>query len=278
MNRMEFLKRLFLSLALLPVLAVNGQNSSEEWITRGMGYDSSNRFDSSLVCYKQALAADSLSVEAGWRLAAAWFRLDSLRQSIDQCMKVIEMDRKCKEVYYVLGSVFFEQGSHKSAEEYLRRATEFGGPGYVGAWCKLGESLLFLGDTVQAEACLRSVLENDESFQRAYFVMGEICRARGENAQAVEWYGKAVRRFPLYPEALFSMARCYAALANLRAAIECMDKVVRLTPDDKEACFFSGKCLYLNGETEKARRRLLRALSIDPSYNEAQALLSLIDG
>ena len=265
-----------LALFLCP-LSVQGQATADEWIVNGMGYDSRNLFDSSVVCYKRALSLDSANVEAGWRLGAAWFRMDSVRLAIDQCMKVIEMDRKCKDVYYVLGSVFFSQRSYKSAEEYLRRATEFGGPGFVTAWCKLGESYLFLGDTLQAEHCFKSVVAADESFQRGYFMLGEVCRARGENAQAVEWYGQAVRKFPLYPEALFSMARSYIALANLGGAIDCLNKVVRMTPSDKDAHFLLGRCLYQMGDNDKAVRSLRRALAIDPSFEEARSLLSMIE-
>ncbi len=262
--------------AMMPKVA--GQVTAEEWIARGMGYDSGNRFDSASVCYQQALAIDSHNVEAGWRLGAAYFRMDSTRLAIDQCMQVIETDRKNKDVYYVLGAVFLAQGSYKSAEEYLRRATEFGGPGFVTAWYRLGESYLFLGDTAEAIRCFESVMANDGAFQRAYFQMGEISRSRGQHAEAVEWYGQAVRKFPLYPEALLAMARSYISLTNLNGAIECLNKVVRMTPNDKEAQYLLGRCLYQNGESEKAVRPLRRALEIDPSYTEASALLSTIEG
>ena len=255
-----------------------GQTTADEWIARGMGYDSGNRFDSAAVCYKEALRIDSLNVEAGWRLGAAYYKMDSTRQAIDMCMHVIELDRKNKDVYYVLGSVFYSQGSYKSAEEYLRRATEFGGPGYVMAWCRLGESYLYLGDTVQAERCFQSVIANDESYQRAYFQLGEINRTRGNYSQAVEWYGQAIRKFPLYPEALYAMAQSYVALTNLKGAIECLNKVVRMTPENKEAHYLLGRCLYQNGESEKSVRSLRRALAIDPTYHEAEALLLMIEG
>ena len=266
-----------IALYLMPCI-VCGQSTADDWIARGMGYDSRNLFDSAAVCYRQVLAIDSLNVEAGWRLGAAYSKMDSVRQAIDQCMRVIEIDRKCKDVYYVIGSVFYAQGSYKSAEEYLRRATEFGGPGFVTAWCRLGESYLSLGDTSQAERCVQSVIENDESFQRAYFHMGEISRSQGKHAQAVEWYGQAVRKFPLYPEALFAMARSYVALANLKGAIDCLRKVVRMTPEDKEAHYLLGKCEFQNGESDKAARSLRRALAIDPAYAEAETLLSMIEG
>ena len=147
------MKRLFFISALLLPIFLYAQTSAETWVARGMGYDNGNRYDSSTVCYRKALALDSLNVEAGWRLAAALYKLDSTRAAIDLCQSVIEIDRKCKDVYFVLGSIFFDQGSYKSAEEYLRRATEFGGPSYVQAWCRLGESYLHLSDTAQAERC-----------------------------------------------------------------------------------------------------------------------------
>jgi len=256
---------------------VFGQDTADEWIARGMGYDSGNRYDSAAYCYKHALSNDSLNVEAGWRLGSVYFKMDSLRQAIDQCMRVIEVDRKNKDVYYVLGTVYLTQGNHKSAEEYLRRATEFGGPGFVTAWCRLGESYLSLGDTIQAERCFQSVIANDESFQRAYFMMGEICQAHGEHAQAVEWYGLAVRKFPLYPEALLAMARSYVALTNLKGAIDCMNKVVRMKPNEKESHYLLGKFLFLNGEKDKAVHALRRAIAIDPDYSDALTLLSMIE-
>ncbi|MBO4588156.1 MAG: tetratricopeptide repeat protein [Bacteroidales bacterium] len=270
------MKRLFFISALLLPIFLYAQTSAETWVARGMGYDSGNRYDSSTVCYRKALALDSLNVEAGWRLAAALYKLDSTRAAIDLCQSVIEIDRKCKDVYFVLGSIFFDQGSYKSAEEYLRRATEFGGPSYVQAWCRLGESYLHLSDTAQAERCFQSVLANDPAFQRAYFLLGEIARVRGQHSQAVEYYGQALRKFPLYPEALKSMADSYIALANLKGAIDCLSKAVRLTPDDAQSFYLLGKCQYQNSEPDKAKISLRRALDLNPDHPEAQALMSVL--
>ncbi|MBO4752738.1 MAG: tetratricopeptide repeat protein [Bacteroidales bacterium] len=270
------MKQYFLLAAILFPLLLQSQTTADDWVARGMGYDSGNCYDSSVVCYRQAMAIDSLNVEAGWRLAAALYRLDSTRAAIDLCQSVIEMDRKCKDVYFVLGSIFFDQGSYKSAEEYLRRATEFGGPSYVQAWCRLGESYMRLTDTVQAERCFQSVLANDPSFQRAYFLLGEIARVRGQHSQAVEYYGQALRKFPLYPEALKSMADSYMALANLKGAIDCLSKAVRLTPDDAQSFYLLGKCQYQNSQPDKAKVSLRRALDLNPDFSEAQALISLL--
>ena len=268
----------FLSSSLHAQPHPSAQSISDSWIANGMGYDSSNRFDSSIVCYSHALAADSSSVEALWRLANAYFRSDSVRSSIDCCFRAIGLDPKNKDVYYLLGSVYFSQHSYKSAEEYLRRATEFGGPSFVNAWCRLAESYLLLNDTAQAEACLRSVIDNDPSFQRAYFLLGEVCRNRGDNAAALEWYGSAIRKFPLYPEALYSMALCYSNIANLKGAIDCLNKVVKLQPDNSEALFLLGRSLYLNGDSEKAAVHLRHALDLNPHLEPAKALLSAIQG
>lgn len=270
MNRLVFL------FAFLFALTLSAQTSADAWVARGMGYDSGNRYDSSAVCYRQALSLDSLNVEAGWRLAASLYRQDSVRQAIDLCQSVIAIDRRCKDVYYVLGSIFFDQGSYKSAEEYLRRATEFGGPSYVQAWCRLGESYLRLSDTAQAERCFQSALANDPSFQRAYFLMGEIARARNLHSQAVEYYGQALRQFPLYPEALKSMAESYIQLANLKGAIDCLSKAVRLTPDDARSFYLLGKCQYQNSQPDKAKVSLRRALDLNPDFPEAQALISIL--
>lgn len=263
-------------LALFFCVSSFAQSSADDWVARGMGYDSSNRYDSSSVCYRQALSIDPKNVEAGWRLAAALYKQDSVRQAIDLCQTVIEMDRKCKDVYFILGTIFFDQGSYKSAEEYLRRATEFGGPGFVGAWCRLGESYLRLSDTAQAEHCFQSVIANDPSFQRAWFFLGEIARSRSQHPQAVEYYGQALRCFPLYPEALKSMAESYMALANLKGAIDCLSKAVRLTPDDAWSYYLLGKCQYQNSQPDTAKISLSRALDIKPDLEQAQLLLSVI--
>lgn len=272
------MKRIFFLFVFIFSISLHAQNSADALIARGMGYDSGNRYDSSSVCYRQALALDPLNVEAGWRLAAVLYKQDSVRQAIDLCQSVIEIDRKCKDVYNLLGTIFLNQSSCKSAEEYLRRATEFGGPAFVQAWCRLGESYLCLADTAQAERCFNSVIENDPSFQRAYFLMGEIARSRSLHSQAVEWYGQALRRFPLYPEALGSMAQSYIALANLKGAIDCLSKLARLVPDNPDVHYRLGRCLYQNGENDKAQRSLQRALSLDPNYAPAQALLSVVNG
>lgn len=261
-----------MSLVLL-CCSVSAQTDVESLLVNGMGYDSRNVFDSSIACYNKVLELDPENLEAMWRIGADYYRMDSLVRAADYCKRVVEKDIKHKDAYYILGSVYFAQQRYKSAEECLRKATEFGGPGFVNAWCRLGETYLLAGDTAQAEPCFLKVIENDAAFERAYFDLGEIYRAKGDNSTAISWYGKAIRKFPIYPEAYDAMAECYMKVANLKQAIDSWSKVVKMQPRNYTAFYNLAKAYYQNSEPTKARQMLERALAVNPDYPEAKTLL-----
>ena len=276
-SRYLSMKKMIVAFVMLAVAMVgNCQQNIEQMIATGMAYDSRGLQDSAIISFREALSVDSTNVEALWRIGASYLKMDSLRQAIDYEMIAIERDPKNKDAYYITGSAFYAQQRYKSAEEYLRRAVEFGGPGFVMAWCRLGEASLNLSDTAQAQECFEKVIENDAAFQRAYFNLGEIARARKQWAQAIEHYGLAIRKFPLYPEAHYNIALCYMEVGNLKKAIESLQKLAKMQPRNSEALFLLAKAYYQNSEQDKAVSQLKILLEMEPEYPQAQQMLNAL--
>ncbi|MFQ6017199.1 MAG: tetratricopeptide repeat protein [Kiloniellaceae bacterium] len=161
-----------------------------------------------------------------------------------------------------------------------------------------GISLMLTGDDEAGYESLRNAVEQDAALWRAWNALGFYHDSRGDWAAAVESYGKALAANP--GSALIYNNRGYSMImqGRLEEAIEDLNKALRLDPElptvqgnlrlafawqGKYAHAMSGvsekdmgKVLnnigfiaMLRGDYANAEAYLLRAMEVDPSFNEA---------
>ncbi len=105
-------------------------------------------------------------------------------------------------------------------------------PGWVGAKCMLGRSLLKSGNPALAETFLRSAVDLD----------------------------------PTLPEAPRYLARALMAQDKLEQALHFFQLAVELLPEWAEAYYDIGECHYKSGDENASRRAFLRALELKPDW------------
>jgi len=104
------------------------------------------------------------------------------------------------QVYYNLGSTYFQQGQLGAAEENLRKAVTAPFPVF-----------------------------------EAYIRLAEVVRREGREREAVELLEEAELRFPERPEAAFALGRLLAELGRIDEARPYLEKVISKEPDSERA-------------------------------------------
>jgi predicted O-linked N-acetylglucosamine transferase (SPINDLY family) len=137
--------------------------------------------------------------------------------------------------------------------------------------------LIALGEATEAAACLDRVasLRPELSCDPAtYLGLGNLLVQRGEIAQAVKCYQRAVAAVPDLAVAHSNLGNVRQAQGRLDAAIACYDRALSIAPDSVDALLNRGNALCLRGRLGRAIASFERAVALRPSDPVARAHLA----
>ena len=131
-----------------------------------------------------------------------------------------------------------------------------------------------------AEYEFKNALNLDEENLRANFGIGNVYLRMGEKEKAQEIFKKLSHIDAIFEETnkhLFNECGIQLRKQQLcREAIDYYKKALDLSPEDENLFFNLARAHYENGDTEKARETVYRALAIQPEFKEGKALLEYI--
>jgi tetratricopeptide (TPR) repeat protein len=245
-------------LALFLAAPVFAETAAEKLIKRGdKYYDSRGKgrkwVVKSVECYEKALAVDTKSVPASWKLAKAsyWLgvhtektdeKIRIYKKGIDAAKRAISLDKKSVESYFWLGVSFGKYGEAKGVMNSLQ-----------------------LVDPIKE--AMEKVIELDEKFEgggahrvlgRLYFKLPGI--AGGSNDKAIEHLKKAIKfdktRLLNHP----FIAEIYTGMDDDKKAIEHLKLVI----DGKEEAARKPE----NAEEKASAKKMLKELTKDEGGKE----------
>lgn len=174
------------------------------------------------------------------------------------------------------GAALFEAERDEEAAGRFRRAAdlipEYGGPN--GPFRFLARIHRRAGRGPEAAGALRRHLARVPSAYEDWLLLAEIEREAGDHRAAAEALESALLAYPLFAEPHELLAEAAAAAADHR--IEVRERRAALAadpPDRAEALFLLAAALRRSGDRPAARRRVLEALEIAPTYDRALRLL-----
>jgi tetratricopeptide (TPR) repeat protein len=130
------------------------------------------------------------------------------------------------------------------------------------------------GENELAAAALAQLGLLNESALEAYTVEADIRERMGDFAGAANALAKTLLVHPYEIEVHGKLAELATKLNRFDEAVEERRAVVALKPVDKAAAHYRlAKALVAAGKRDEARKEVLAALEIAPSYQEAQDLL-----
>lgn len=108
--------------------------------------------------------------------------------------------------------------------------------------------------------------ENAES----YYDEGLTANVKGDVAQAVKCFEKALQLDRSFLAAHHQLAKCYLRMGDGRRAVYILQQVVNRKPDQLPARLDLGFALLAVGHPEEARRHFAQVLAMDPTNFRAQ--------
>jgi tetratricopeptide (TPR) repeat protein len=161
-----------------------------------------------------------------------------------------------------LARLFLQQGRNEDAVTELRTAARLGPlERDLALW--LADVDLSLGNTAQAEALLRSVVERYQSV-RALLELARLYGRTGMNQRAAEIVQRALEIAPNSEEVLAAWARVSLAVETPVVAIRTLESLIRMHPTAEEYNYLLGVARLQIGEMAGSVEALRRSLELEP--------------
>jgi tetratricopeptide (TPR) repeat protein len=138
-----------------------------------------------------------------------------------------------------------------------------------------GLTLHLAGRLDEAAALYRAAIDRDSANARAWHLLGEIDRVRGDHWGALDKLKRAVALDPALPEARNSLGVAYMQAGRVDDAIAEFHVAVDLVPEFAEAWSNLGDALRHAHDAEGAVEACRRALAVDPGLAGAHNNLGL---
>jgi tetratricopeptide (TPR) repeat protein len=180
-----------------------------------------------------------------------------------------------------LGKALFDGGHFSEAEEHLREALrlfpEYGGRD--SPYLYLARIHRGRGEVARAAQALQQLGGLGETLLAVHAEEAELRLELGETEAAARALEKAVEIAPFDMGAHRTLAELYASLGEHEGAVLERRAILALDPADRaDAHYRLAMALLASGNRSEARRQVLRALEIAPSFEAALELLLELRG
>ena len=202
--------------------------------------------------------------------------LDATRVEVEQCPD-------CVKAHVLLGAILNALGRFEEAETHLRRALAVN-PQDVDAFRRLTEALMTQGRYEEVIDVLAQAALAPASPQAAelHVLMGQAAQANRQPEAAAEYYMHALEIDPHHAEALHWLATLRAEQQRYNEMLELLQRLIDIDPSDAAIHSNIGIALFYLGRSDEALKSFDRALSLDPTLENAhanrEALLEAMEG
>lgn len=192
--------------------------------------------------------------------------------------KVIELQPKLLEAHYQIGLVFYKIKKYDNAIERFTALINsdqayFKARAYLmrgNAYCKLTKDNLALRDYEAAK-------EYESLVSRAEMNIGLQQRKKGQYAQAIEHYTRALENNPKQKSAYYNRGVAYEIRGDHDRAIENYTMAIGIDSDYAIAYYERADAYKKKGELEKARNDFIKAIELEPKYKRYKAVMRFIE-
>lgn len=156
----------------------------------GISYVMASSFDSAIVYYEKAIAADPDNSEILCERAWVYFLKGDTLQCINEMARVYENDSNSVSVIYNYSKLKFETGFEQDAIRILMRVIDLR-PDLSSTWFLLTSMYVDIGETEKAINCISNGLEMNNDNQYGYYERGLIYLDMGDEENAISDFMKA---------------------------------------------------------------------------------------
>lgn len=205
-------------------------------------------------------------MEKKWRfvLAGSYYNFQNFDKSLNEALRVKELDSSFLENIYLLGDIYNNLGMEKKAiaeYEYFKSHSQEKGDIHI----KLGIIYDAIGDHQESITNFREALDLFPDNDELYYYLGIEYRILGEYEQAVNVFKKAVELKQDNAYYNFHLGASFERLGNIDEAILYLDKSIKLDDNNAMALNYLGYILADTGiRLEEAKGYIEKALLLSP--------------
>jgi len=233
-----------------------------------------SKFEEAIRAYEQATQADPTNALAYARWARALYLNHQFEKAVAKAQVASELDPNSAEAFAQLARSYDWNGQFNQALEAARKAVELD-PNHADARAFLAEVYLDLDRLDEATSEAQMAVQLDDQSAEAHRSLGWVYFFKEQLPEALSEHEKAAQLEPnlwLRQHELASMRRQSEAYVE---AIIAYQRAIELRP---HAWSYAGlgACYYELGQYEQALPNLQQALSLDPNYEDAYALMGWV--
>ncbi|MDX1480100.1 MAG: sulfotransferase [Woeseiaceae bacterium] len=177
--------------------------------------------------------------------AAAWMQ-DTLRQGFELlaagrldeagecCRRLLGAKPDLVEAHFLVGLIALEMRQSGTALQAFGSVTKLD-PKHGAAYAHLAKLFASAGQPLRADAALQRAIEHEDGNPVVQDLIGTIYQALGDQAEALEWYGRALQQRPKHVPFLVNHANCLVYLGRLAEAETELERALSQQPSNPNA-------------------------------------------
>jgi tetratricopeptide (TPR) repeat protein len=248
-------------------LVAESPNDAERSFTLGLAQSEQDLTDA-VASFRRALELSPRHTLARYNLALVLRRADRIPEALDELRQTLAMEPR-PEAYYLLGVIYWHQGSLDRAVDALRAATVVQ-PAYADAHSTLGAVLKTKHDWEGAAASLRRAIALRPDLSSAHYTLGQVLQASGDEVGARTEIAQAERLRVLAEREQEAGVWTAVGVQKLDggdplSALDCFRRATTIFEGYAPAHYQMGRTLQRLGQPDAARAAFTRAHELNPS-------------
>jgi len=244
-------------------------DSARVRLAGGMLNQASGKYQKALEDYHRVQELEPRNIDALLQIASVYFRADMADKAIIAYQQAIELDPGYYLPHEEVGSFHYFRGEYREAIAQFKLAIDRA-PGRAIAYSNLGATLMDLGEYSSAETSLLQSLKLRETAS-ALNNMGAVRAYQRQDAQAVDYYQRAIRMNPNDYVFIQNLADSYRRLGLSRESRHAYSQALKLgmvglaeNPVEAFSRGFVAYCSARLGDTQRAQTEIGQALKLSP--------------
>jgi len=227
------------------VMPVHGQQTSEEWVERGVALVTQGRYTEAIQSFDEAIWVNA-------DYAPAWkCKGDALydQGKFADAASATRVEN---------GKITHRRGNFADAIQAYDEALRLD-PEYAAAWKCKGDALDAVGRTSEAMEAYDEAIQLDQNLSSAWYKKGNILYYQGKNDEALRAYEEVIRLDPNFAPAWNGKGDALMNQARHAAALVAYDEAINQYPNYVAAWFGKSYALEALGRSDEAKGAWLMA-------------------